>query len=38
MLIVDGASIDAAVYRGRLHDGQGRRPLISCTAEGRPFP
>lgn len=35
VLIVDGASIHATVYRGCLHDGQGRRPLVPCTAEKR---
>lgn len=33
MLVVDGASVRAAVHGGRLHDGQGRRPLVPCTAE-----
>lgn len=33
VLIVDGASVHAAVHRGRLDNGQGRRPLVPCTAE-----
>ena len=32
MLIVDGASVHAAVHGGRLHDGQGCRALVPCTA------
>lgn len=34
MLILDGASIHTAVHGRRLHDGQGRWPLVPCTAEG----
>jgi hypothetical protein len=38
MLIVDGAPIHATVHGGRLHNGQGRRPLVPCTAEnGNPL-
>lgn len=33
MLVLDGASVHTAVHRGRLHDGQGCRPLVPCTAE-----
>lgn len=33
MLVLDGASVHTTVHRGRLHDGQGRRPLVPCAAE-----
>lgn len=38
MLVVDGASVHAAVHGGRLHDGQGRRALIPCTAGRETLP
>lgn len=35
VLVLDGAAVHSAVHGGRLHDGQGRRPLVPCAAERR---